>query len=128
MQTQQEIYLTNRNHSICRVQHVTRWVFTLNFTKIFLPLAIIAFLTLLHPHTEIQVSTIIRIAIEKFFATNTFQSNIRISFNFVRHIIISLLTAALFSARSDCWDRLLHLRLRPCHPLPGPEQHHGEDV
>jgi len=41
-----------------RVQHVTRWVFTLNFTKIFLPLAIIAFLTLLHPHTEIQLGVI----------------------------------------------------------------------
>merc|ERR1712108_31608 len=41
-----------------RVQHVTRWVFTLNFTKIFLPLVIIAFLTLLHPHTEIQLGVI----------------------------------------------------------------------
>jgi phosphatidylserine decarboxylase len=41
-----------------RVQHVTRWAFTLNFTKIFLPLAIIAFLTLLHPHTEIQLGVI----------------------------------------------------------------------
>ena len=38
-----------------RVQHVTRWVFTLNFTKIFLPLLLLSFLTLLHPHTEIQV-------------------------------------------------------------------------
>jgi len=41
-----------------RVQHVTRWVFTLNFSKIFLPLIIIAFLTLLHPHTEIQLGVI----------------------------------------------------------------------
>jgi len=41
-----------------RVQHVTRWVFTLNFTKISLPLVILAFLTLLHPHTEIQLGVI----------------------------------------------------------------------
>jgi len=41
-----------------RVQHVTRWIFTLNFTKIFLPLTIISFLTLLHPHTEIQLGVI----------------------------------------------------------------------
>jgi len=41
-----------------RVQHVTRWVFTLNFTKIFLPILILAFLTLLHPHTEIQLGVI----------------------------------------------------------------------
>jgi len=41
-----------------RVQHVTRWVFTLNFTKIFLPLVIFGFLTLLHPHTEIQLGVV----------------------------------------------------------------------
>jgi len=41
-----------------RVQHVTRWVFTLNFTKIFLPLLLLSFLTLLHPHTEIQLGVI----------------------------------------------------------------------
>ena len=41
------------------MQHVTRWVFTLNFTKIFLPILIGAFLTLLHPHTEIQVRIVI---------------------------------------------------------------------
>jgi len=33
-------------------------VFTLNFTKIFLPLLLLSFLTLLHPHTEIQLGVI----------------------------------------------------------------------
>ena len=42
-----------------RVKHVTRWVFSLNFTKIFLPLALAGFLAILHPHTEIQVDTVL---------------------------------------------------------------------
>ena len=42
-------------HATARVQRITRWVFTLNFAKIFVPLLLAAFLTALHPHTEIQV-------------------------------------------------------------------------
>ena len=34
---------------------VKRWVFDLNFSKVILPLCLLAFITLLHPHTEIQV-------------------------------------------------------------------------
>ena len=57
-----------------RVQHVTRWVFTLNFTKIFLPLLLLSFLTLLHPHTEIQVRILM---LDSFFFATHATSNVR---------------------------------------------------
>lgn len=45
-------------HATARVQRITRWVFTLNFAKIFVPLLLAAFLTALHPHTEIQLGVV----------------------------------------------------------------------
>jgi len=41
-----------------RAVTVKRWVFDLNFSKLIIPLCLLAFLTLLHPHTEIQVGAI----------------------------------------------------------------------
>jgi len=61
-----------------RVKHVTRWVFSLNFTKIFLPLALAGFLAILHPHTEIQlgvVAGIIFFTFAFFLATHTLRSS-----------------------------------------------------
>jgi len=41
-----------------KVVTVQRWVFNLTFAKIVLPLALFAFILLLHPHTEIQVGAV----------------------------------------------------------------------
>lgn len=41
-----------------RVVVVTRWVFNLNFAKIFVPFLVFGFLALLHPHTEIQIGVL----------------------------------------------------------------------
>lgn len=49
-----------------RVRRVTRWVFTLNFTKIFLPLLLAGFLSALHPHTEIQLGVLAGIVVFTF--------------------------------------------------------------
>jgi len=49
-----------------RVVRVTRWVFNVNFTKLVIPLLVIAFLSALHPHTEIQIGVVAGICMFSF--------------------------------------------------------------
>ena len=45
----------NKVYFVFAVVTVKRWVVDLNFSQIIIPLSLLAFITLLHPHTEIQV-------------------------------------------------------------------------
>jgi len=50
------VRVTGKAHR--KVVTVKRWVVDLNFSQIIIPLSLLAFITLLHPHTEIQVGAV----------------------------------------------------------------------